>query len=291
MKAGSLPEAQSCFRWPTLWEEHRRTVLAALLLVASLGFLSIYLLFERKRLRAARKEQMRLTGMLIEAQEKERARAASELHDLQVIEEGLRESEKRMRLAVEAADFGIWIRDLRRNEIWATDRWRAIFGFEPEEPLNLDTILRRIHLEDRDTVRSVMTQVIHGDGIYEITFRLLLATGEVRWITSHGRTEFDGSGKPNLVRALSLDITERKQAEEEKQLLQQEIAHAGRVSLMGQLASALAHEINQPLGAILRNAEAAELFLQNPSPDLKEVRESLADIRTDEQRAGEVIPA
>jgi len=55
------------------------------------------------------------------------------------------------------------------------------------------------------------------------------------------------------------------------------------------LASALAHEINQPLGAILRNAEAAELFLQNPSPDLDEVREILADIRKDDQRAGNVI--
>lgn len=63
----------------------------------------------------------------------------------------------------------------------------------------------------------------------------------------------------------------------------------GRVSMMGQLASALAHEINQPLGAILRNAEAAELFLQSASPDLDEIRGILADIRRDDQRAGSVI--
>ena len=59
--------------------------------------------------------------------------------------------------------------------------------------------------------------------------------------------------------------------------------------MMGQLASALAHEINQPLGAILRNAEAAELFMQNASPDLDEVRASLADIVKNDQRAGAVI--
>ena len=59
--------------------------------------------------------------------------------------------------------------------------------------------------------------------------------------------------------------------------------------MMGQLASALAHEINQPLGAILRNAEAAELFLQNTSPDLDEIRAIVADIRKDDQRAGAVI--
>jgi len=58
---------------------------------------------------------------------------------------------------------------------------------------------------------------------------------------------------------------------------------------MGQLASTLAHELNQPLGAILRNAEAAELFLQASPPDLQEVRAILADIRKDDQRAGEVI--
>ena len=72
-------------------------------------------------------------------------------------------------------------------------------------------------------------------------------------------------------------------------LLRQEIAHAGRVSMIGQLASGLAHEINQPLAAILRNAEAAEMFLQHPSPDLDEIRAILADIRTDDERAGQII--
>ena len=81
----------------------------------------------------------------------------------------------------------------------------------------------------------------------------------------------------------------RKKAERETHLLQQEIAHVGRVSMMGQLASTLAHEINQPLGAILRNAEAAEIFLQHASPDLVEIRAILADIRKDDQRAGTVI--
>ena len=68
-----------------------------------------------------------------------------------------------------------------------------------------------------------------------------------------------------------------------------ELAHVSRVSMMGQLASALAHELNQPLGAILRNAEAAELFLRASPPDLQEVCAILADIRKDDQRAGDVI--
>ena len=216
-------------------------------------------------------------------------RAAQLDRELRLSEAGLRESEERMRLAVEAADFGIWIRDLARNEIWASDKWRALFGFRQEERLELDSILQQIHSEDRDAVRSVLSKATEGDGSYEAEYRLMPPTGEIRWIASHGRVEFDDTGKPIVVRGLSLDITARKQVEQEKQFLQQEIAHVGRVSLMGQLASALAHEINQPLGAILRNAEAAELFLRNPSPDLDEIRAILADIRKDDQRAGNVI--
>src|SRR5205814_7547673 len=71
--------------------------------------------------------------------------------------------------------------------------------------------------------------------------------------------------------------------------LQDGIGRVGRVSMMGQLASALANEINQPIGAILRNAEAAELFMQSKTPDLEEIRAILADIRADDQRAGGVI--
>lgn len=200
----------------------------------------------------------------------------------------LRESEDRMTLAAEATNLGIWIRDLTRNEIWATDSWRALFGYSKSERLDLDGILQRVHQEDRETVRQALARAIEGDGSYETEYRVGLPDGEMRWIASRGRVEFNG-GKPILVRAVSLDITERKQAEQERQLLRQEIAHVGRVSMMGQLASALAHEINQPLGAILRNAEAAELFMQNASPDLDEIRAILADIREDDQRAGTVI--
>jgi two-component system, LuxR family, sensor kinase FixL len=201
----------------------------------------------------------------------------------------LRESEQRMSLAVDAANFGIWIRDFARNEIWATDKWRELFGFTPTERLKLECILQRLHPDDRETMRQALTKAVAGAGRYETEYRLMLPDGGMRWIASQGRVEFDAKGQPVLMRCTSLDCTARKQAEQEMLLLRQEIAHVGRVSMMGQLASALAHELNQPLGAILRNAEAAELFMENESPDLDEIRAILADIRKDDQRAGSVI--
>ncbi len=219
----------------------------------------------------------------------EMLRASQLDRKLQQSEAGLHEIEERMRLAIEGTDFGIWIRDLARNEIWATDKWRALFGFPEAERLELDKILERIHSEDRDTFRSALKEATEGKGSYEAEYRVILPSGDVRWIGSHGRAEFDAAGKPIIVRGVSHDITQRKLAEQETRNLQEEIAHVDRVSMVGQLASALAHEINQPLGAILRNAEAAELFLQDASPDLEEIRAILADIRKDDQRAGAVI--
>jgi len=219
----------------------------------------------------------------------ETIRASQLDRKLQESEAGLHEIEERMRLAVEGAEFGIWIRDFVRNEIWATDKWRELFGFPRTERLELDKILDRIRPEDRDVFRSILEKAAEGNGSYEADYRLVLPSGEMRWIGSHGRVECDSSGKPILIRGVSHDITGRKLAEMESQELRNEIAHVGRVSIMGQLASALAHEINQPLGAILRNAEAAELYLENASPDLEELRAILADIRKDDQRAGAVI--
>jgi signal transduction histidine kinase len=91
------------------------------------------------------------------------------------------------------------------------------------------------------------------------------------------------------IAALLLQRKQRRRAEAEIQRQQMELTHVARVSTMGQLTSALTHELNQPLGAILRNAEAAEILLQNEKPNLEEIRAILADIRRDDHRAGNVI--
>ena len=218
-------------------------------------------------------------------------RASRLVHELQASEAGLRESQKRMNLALEAGNLGIWIWDLARNDIWANDSWRTLFGFDPSEHPDLDRVLQRLHPDDRQTLRQHQAMALGGSngGTYQTEYRLMRPDGATRWISSQGRVEFDATGRPVLIRGAARDVTARKQAEQEAQLLRQEIAHAGRVSMMGQLASGLAHEINQPLASILRNAEAAELFLQHPSPDLDEIRAILSDIRSDDERAGQVI--
>ncbi|MCM3900763.1 MAG: ATP-binding protein [Pyrinomonadaceae bacterium] len=200
----------------------------------------------------------------------------------------LEESEHRMELAAEAAHLGVWVRDLTSNEIWASDRWRSMFGFSKSEPLNLNLLLQQIHPHDRDTFRQVLAEVQEGKG-YETEYRVLLPSGKVCWIASRGQVELNDRGKPVRVLGLSIDITQRKVAELEAQQQRWELAHLSRVTMLGELSGSMAHELNQPLMAILSNAQAAQRFMAHEDVDLDEVRDILADIVDQDNRAGEII--
>ena len=115
------------------------------------------------------------------------------------------------------------------------------------------------------------------------------AEGKVRWLQTVKRPIIGKDGIADQVLGASTDITQRKRAESELQRNRQELAHVARLSAMGELAASLAHELNQPLTAILANAQAAQRFLAAKPADLAEVREILKDIVQDNNRAGEII--
>jgi PAS domain S-box-containing protein len=202
----------------------------------------------------------------------------------------LQESEHKLELAAEAAQLGFWIRDLATDQIWATEKWRSLFGFSDTEAVNVSLVMQRLHPNDRDDLsKAAISRALEESGSYEREYRVILPDNQMRWISSHGQVELDDRGKPARVRGVSRDVTQRRAAELDVLQQRQELAHLSRVTMLGELSGSIAHELNQPLGAILRNTEAAELFLQDPSPDLEEVRAILGDIRNDERRAGAVI--
>jgi C4-dicarboxylate-specific signal transduction histidine kinase len=96
------------------------------------------------------------------------------------------------------------------------------------------------------------------------------------------------SGEPCIITFIR-DLTEQRRAQAEAQEQRMEVAHLSRVAMLGELSGALAHELNQPLTAILANARAAQRLLRLSSPDLAELRDILEDIADDDRRAGEVI--
>ncbi len=123
---------------------------------------------------------------------------------------------------------------------------------------------------------------------YESEYRLVLPDGQLRWIAARGHVEFNGDGNPVRIRGASVDITKRKQAEELVARQRTEMAHLSRVTTLGELSGSIAHELNQPLSAILSNAQAARRVLANGA-DLAEVREMLDEIVSEDKRASEVI--
>jgi C4-dicarboxylate-specific signal transduction histidine kinase len=123
----------------------------------------------------------------------------------------------------------------------------------------------------------------------ESEFRIVRPDGEIRWLRCRASAHGEYRGAVAQASGTFSDITEHKIAESEMARQRHELAHLMRVSMLGELSGGIAHEITQPLSAIMSNAEAARILLSQEAPDLKEVVEVLDDIIAEDNRAGEVI--
>jgi two-component system, LuxR family, sensor kinase FixL len=216
-------------------------------------------------------------------------RTAQLAQQLNASEADLRETQERMELAASAAELGMWLWDIVRNDIWITDKGRALFGFARSEKLDFNRFRSRVHPEDRESVLEAVENSLRSGAEYGCEYRVLLPDGQLRWIAGRGHVEFNGNGKPVRMRGASVDITKRKRAEEQAARQRNEMAHLSRVSTLGELSGSIAHELNLPLSSILSNAQAAQRVLAHGNADLAEVQEILDDIVSEDKRAGEVI--
>jgi two-component system, LuxR family, sensor kinase FixL len=201
----------------------------------------------------------------------------------------LRESEERMTLATEAGGVGTWMWSIAPNQIWGSARWLDLFGFAPDVAVSLDDVIQHIHPDDRGTVEREVRRAVEDRGDYAGEYRVVLPDGAERWLAARGRTYSDAHGKPVRMVGAAIDITARNQAETAATLQRNELAHLSRVATLSELSGSLAHELNQPLAIILTNAQAAQRLLAQQPPDLAEARDILADIVSEDQRAGDVI--
>jgi PAS domain S-box-containing protein len=126
----------------------------------------------------------------------------------------LRESEERLSMAADSAEAGLWMLDYRTGVFWVTERARAIFGYSPDEVIDLERFETSVHPDDRDLVREVIEQSAHAGAPVRIDYRILTEGGGERWITSRGRPQFTSLGEPDRLMGVSIDITEPRCAEE-----------------------------------------------------------------------------
>ena len=197
-------------------------------------------------------------------------------------ERRLRRNEERLELAFAVSRMAKWEWDLRSGELFFSD---TKLGFrEVSLDANLPFLFGVVHPDDRDEVRRIHDEAIRRRSSFEVECRVLDEHGGAHWILRKGQVVTDRTGQPIRVFGVSQDITDRKRAEEAERRL----THASRFALVGELTASIAHEINQPLGAILSNSDVLEMCL--PSGDSpKEIREIVSDIRRDALRASDVI--
>jgi PAS domain S-box-containing protein len=251
------PGSEIRYRQPSLWEEHAREIagVAVLIMVETALILGL------------------VTNLL-------RRRKA---------ERSLIESEESVRLAVDSAGAGLWSLDTGTGRFWATPKTRELLGIALDEDMNFEKFLTLVHPEDRERVGRAVQQNLQSEQENRIEYRIVLPNGNARWIVSLGRTQQQRARESMRLMGVSIDITQRKQAALEAQKHRDDLARVSRLASLGELSAGLAHQINQPLTAILSNAQAAARYLSREQPNLDEVRETVADIIENDKRASDII--
>jgi PAS domain S-box-containing protein len=212
-----------------------------------------------------------------------------EVKNRRLAEQAATDSRHQIELSVSAANLGLWEWNPITDKVWASDHCRQLLGLGREAVVPREDFLNCLQGEDRTLAVARMLKAMATGNQCEAEYALTQPDGSVRWLSSRASPRNRNNGKPDRLLGVLVDITERKQAEHEAAEQRKQLTHLTRVSVLGALSGALAHELNQPLTAILSNAHAARRILARKPHDLAEVRTILDEIVDDDRRAGDVI--
>jgi PAS domain S-box-containing protein len=203
-------------------------------------------------------------------------------------EDRAQESERRFLLLANCAPVLIWASGPDKLCNFFNEPWLQFTGRRLEQEVG-NGWTEGVHPDDLPGCLKGYSEAFDARSPFILEYRLRRHDGQYRWVSDHGVPRYDTQKNFLGYIGSCVDITERKQAEADLQETRRELAHVGRVSTLGELAGSLAHELNQPLTAILSNTQAAQRYLNTDPVNLKEVREILKDVVAEDRRAGEVI--
>jgi len=209
-------------------------------------------------------------------------------------EDDLRRSHSYLAQAQRLAGIGIFAWEApRRKALYLSEEWYRIYGFDPKHGApGWEEFMQRVHPEDRAKLEATSNRAIAQKSDYDVEFRILIPGARMKFLHSVGEPILDPSGQLLQFVGVVMDVTESRRAEEERERLrrtQAELAHMNRVSTMGELTASLAHEIKQPIGAAVTNAEACARLLDRDVPDITEAREAAVEMAKDIRRAADII--
>ena len=171
--------------------------------------------------------------------------------------------------------------------VWSEETFR-IFQYDPARKPNLALVLQRVYPDDAALVKQTIERAAQDGKDFDFQHRLFMPDGSVKHIRVVAHAGSDAAGKPEFVGAV-MDMTERKHAEEALQHAQAELVHITRITIMGELTASIAHEVSQPLTAMVNNANACLTLLPADAPNLQEVRATLSEITDEADRAVAIL--
>jgi signal transduction histidine kinase len=201
----------------------------------------------------------------------------------------LSESQKQLSLISSMHGLGFWSWDAASDRLWASKQVRTLLVLDKSLPLRRETFLRAIHPDDREGVLRASRAIRQAGDSVGMELRVRGAGGEFGWITVKAYMHRSAEGAVQTVTGYVLEDRQFKKAAAELFKLRQKLAHQTRVAQLGELSGALAHELQQPLTAILCNAQAGQLLIAKDNVDVRELRELFDEIVNDDQHAGRII--
>jgi predicted ATPase/signal transduction histidine kinase/GAF domain-containing protein len=186
---------------------------------------------------------------------------------------------------------GSWSWNLATGKIvWSEEHFR-IFGFAPSEQPEptFEWFLERVHWEDRPHLEQRVNAAVRDGGEFAFDFRIVLRDGSIKYVHGVGRPVMEKEGDINEYIGTTIDVSERKISEDALRKAQADLAHVTRLTTMGELAASIAHEVNQPLMAIVNNAESCLIRFATGNPDLDKIQQAVERIVKNGHRAGDIL--
>jgi PAS domain S-box-containing protein len=210
------------------------------------------------------------------------------------VEAELRLSEAYLAEAQRLSHTGSWAWSPSSGEIryWSEECYR-VQGFDPKGGLpRYEEFFQSVHPDDQARIAEVIERAVRGREDFEFDYRIIHPGGEIIDARSFGHPVLDASGELVEYVGTIIDVTDRRQAEKERERLreaQADLAHASRMTTMGELTASLAHEVNQPITAVINGASTCIRWLTRDDPDLGEAREAASGVIRNAKRAADII--